>query len=285
MYAGLTLLLLWTIGMYLQGKTFLQSYPLPSNLAVDCKIENTTAVENENEIEGDNGCECDCECKDSEYLVHNSEFYVQTAKKFNPVTDKVTTHGYDLMYGKFLLPYYHQNPTMKMLEIGLGCDMSYGPGASVALHQDLFPKAELWEAEFDAKCVNKHRHGKLNDINVLTGDQMNDTVLDQWIEESGGNFDVVIDDGGHANCQIWHSFKKLWPTLKSGGLYFIEDMHVGRRPMYRKYQTETCDNNFIISEEIQDLVDVLMYRKHKRLFHSQVEYFFCQRDGCLIAKK
>ena len=61
-----------------------------------------------------------------------------------PITDKVTVHTYQQMYGKFLLsPYYHQFPTMKMLEIGLGCDMKYGPGASVALYKKLFPKAEL----------------------------------------------------------------------------------------------------------------------------------------------
>lgn len=38
-----------------------------------------------------------------------------------------------------------------------------------------------------------------------------DDVLDEWTLSSGGcRFDiVVIDDGGHQNCQIWHSFKKL----------------------------------------------------------------------------
>jgi len=174
---------------------------------------------------------------------------------------------------------------MKMLEIGLGCDMGYGPGASVALHKGIFPEAELWEAEFDAKCVNKHRDGKLKGINVVTGDQMDDTVLDQWVEESGGNFDVIIDDGGHQNCQIWHSFKKLWPALKSGGLYFIEDMQVGRWKKYRAKGTETCDDKFIMSEEIQDLVNVLIYRENNRKFHSQVEYFFCQAEACVIGKK
>ena len=91
------------------------------------------------------------------------------------------------MYGKFLLPYYHQFPTMKMLEIGLGCDMDHGPGASVAIYEKMFPKAELWEAEFDAACVkNGIEKGMLDGIKTLTGDQGNPAVLDQWIEESGG---------------------------------------------------------------------------------------------------
>ena len=85
---------------------------------------------------------------------------------------------------------------MKMFEIGLGCDMGYGPGASVALHKALFPQAELWEAEYDGKCVEKAKERQmLEGIQVVVGDQGNDTTLDSWINETGGEFDVVIDDG------------------------------------------------------------------------------------------
>ena len=64
------------------------------------------------------------------------EFY-DTAQSKDPVTDKVVAHQYDLMYGIFLLPLYHsfdhEARKFKFLEIGLGCDMNYGPGASVAV--------------------------------------------------------------------------------------------------------------------------------------------------------
>ena len=39
-------------------------------------------------------------------------------------TDKVTAHHYHHMYQKYLSPYRDRH--LKMLEIGLGCDMSYG---------------------------------------------------------------------------------------------------------------------------------------------------------------
>ena len=70
---------------------------------------------------------------------------------------------------------------MKMLEIGLGCMIEYGPGASVALHKKLFPQAEIWEAECNAKCVEEHRDKSLKDVNVLVGDQGDPAVLDEWI--------------------------------------------------------------------------------------------------------
>lgn len=117
-----------------------------------------------------------------QYLVKGEEIFLNTSKSMSPVTDKVTTHTYQIMYGRFLLPYYAQNPTMKMLEIGLGCDMNYGPGASTALWKKLFPKADLWEAEFNADCVEKHRAEKLKGFNVLIGDQGNETVLDSWVQ-------------------------------------------------------------------------------------------------------
>lgn len=215
-----------------------------------------------------------------DYLWNGKAIFKDTAKGLEPVTDKVTTHTYDIMYGKFLLPYYYQNPTMKMLEIGLGCNMNYGPGASVALYKKLFPRAELWEAEYDAACVEKHRHGELEGINLLTGDQGDDATLDGWIDESGGNFDVVIDDGGHHNCQIWTSFKKLWPTVKPGGLYFIEDLQVARE--YRGANTETCDSDLLVPDKLKEFLHGLLYDV-QRLW--DIEFLFCQSEGCVLGKK
>ena len=162
---------------------------------------------------------------DKKQMLPGEYHFITTAETFDPVTDKVTTHSFYTMYGRFLLPYYQRKPRMKMLEIGLGCDMNYGPGASVSLWKTLFPVAELWEAEYDGACVEKAvKEGKLDGLHPLVGDQGNNATLDSWIEKSGGQFDVVIDDGGHHNCQIKASFDKLWPQLLPGGLYFIEDI-------------------------------------------------------------
>ncbi len=45
------------------------------------------------------------------------------------------------------------------------------------------------------------------------------TVLNEWIEQSGGEFNVIIDDGGHTNSQIKTSFDVLFEKALLPGLF------------------------------------------------------------------
>ena len=108
------------------------------------------------------------------------------------VTDKVEAHSYHIMYGIFLLPLRHSPRPVKLLEIGLGCDMHYEPGASASLWPKLLPDAEIWMAEHDAACVQESmRRGWLPGIRTLTGDQSDPAVTARWLRESGGAFDAT----------------------------------------------------------------------------------------------
>jgi hypothetical protein len=169
---------------------------------------------------------------------HVSEFVDAAAHRlFNdwlglePVTDKVTTHGYELLYAQFLLPLYDSvqaaGERFKMLEIGMGCDMQRGkPGASAMLWSRLLPKADRWQAELDGRCARAL--GDRLPVNVLVGDQQDRNVVQGWVMTSGGHLHAVIDDGGHTNAQIKTSFDMLWPALRPGGVYIIEDLHASR---------------------------------------------------------
>jgi spermidine synthase len=152
------------------------------------------------------------------------------------VTDKVTTHQYDAMYSKYFEVQHRRHQKLKLLEIGLGCNMNYGPGASAHLWRKYLPAAEIWFAEFDKACVDKYK-STLDGIGiagVLTGDQSDMEVLAQWVEQSKGSFDVIIDDGGHTNDQIYNSFMHLFVhALKPGGIYFIEDLQVQQQRTWR----------------------------------------------------
>jgi hypothetical protein len=109
---------------------------------------------------------------------HNKHIdqFNQIGKNQTSPSDKVAGHTYGTMYGMFLMPMQSQlrrsGTRMKMFEIGLGCGMNYGPGASVALWRGVFTgnTVDLWEGEYDAECVAKSRkNGQLFGINTVTG--------------------------------------------------------------------------------------------------------------------
>lgn len=126
----------------------------------------------------------------------------------------------------------HYKKKLKFLEIGLGCNMGYGPGASVRMWKDIFKQkdVEIWEAELVKECVDEsHKKGMLDGINVLVGDQSNPEVLQEWIVQTNATkagFDLVIDDGGHRNDMMLLSLQAFFPVINPGGWYFIEDLEV-----------------------------------------------------------
>ena len=268
---------------------------------------------------------CHNSLHNSSHFPHNTnaeKFWVvakESAGGSSP-TDKITTHSYHKMYGIFLVPLASgiHDKKIKLLEVGMGCNRHNGLfGKSVMVWMRLFgSNGDIWMAEFDEQCVRElKRLGRLNDINVLVGSQGNLTVVERWVNESGGNFDVIIDDGGHHNNEIWTTFNVLFfKALVPGGLYFIEDLQVGRI-----YGEENCG---VISDIIQAWIDQLLIpdlyslqaskarrsdpfarisatqsknppahatraaeMRNKYPLPDSIDWIFCQAEACVIAKK
>lgn len=229
------------------------------------------------------------------YMFDGEKTFKETALANTPTTDKVTNHSYQKMYGKVLLPliekFWVNKKKLKFLEIGLGCDMNYGPGASVKVWKQIFEgrDVDIWEAEFDADCVKKAKaEGKLEGINTLTGDQADPEVLKRWIDESGGKFDVIIDDGGHKNDQVLNSFHALWPQLNADGNYFIEDLQVAYNPKY------IVPNVPAVTKVLQAWVEVLhvgsVHEHHRRIISAYplpegVDSITCLKQSCVLHKQ
>ena len=244
-------------------------------------------------------CALLCHCQQNlrtDFMFDGEKTFRTMARANNPTTDKVTDHSYQKMYGHFLLPmlekFKFENKTMKFLEIGLGCGMSYGPGASVKVWKDIFAghDVDLWEAEFDAACVKKSKsEGKLDGIKVVTGDQSDPAVLQRWVKESGGKFDVIIDDGGHISKQVLSSFKALWPQVNPGGNYFIEDLQVAYSPFWAPPGFPA------VTKVMQAWVEVLHVGPNKAMEHHKhilseyplpegLDMIVCQREACVLHK-
>mmetsp|Transcript_21108 Transcript_21108/g.30513 ORF Transcript_21108/g.30513 Transcript_21108/m.30513 type:complete len:289 (-) Transcript_21108:147-1013(-) len=223
-------------------------------------------------------------------------------------TDKITGeevltgHTYHVMYGMFLVPLAEQLrkgkiENIKLFELGLGCAMLYGTGKSVVLWQRLFgDNFELWEADIDKRCVekweNEHQH---DNVHVLHGDASSTSDLSRWLELSGGNFDVIIDDASHQNHQMKVSFDYLFDRgLNPGGLYFIEDISFSRSdPLPWGISNRGEPFAEIIQTWIEQLLvpeyyisnnDVIMERRKRHPIPNNVKWIFCQHEACVIAK-
>jgi hypothetical protein len=133
------------------------------------------------------------------------------------------------MYQKYLGPIRTQ--PIKMLEIGLGCDMNYGPGKSYYTWLDWLPNVDLYFIEYDALCVKKWVN-KTDKATVVAGDQADVSFLNEFMNKYGRDFDVIIDDGGHTMTQQKTSLNTLYEALKLGGIYFCEDLQTSYMEQY-----------------------------------------------------
>ena len=61
-----------------------------------------------------------------------------------------------------------------------------------------------------------------NRIKIFKGSQIDIEFLNEIIKEIG-ELDIIIDDGSHINEHVIGSFNILFPKLKDGGIYVIED--------------------------------------------------------------
>jgi len=129
-------------------------------------------------------------------------------------TDKSSAiHNYTKVYSHYFNSIKDKN--FKFLEVGIY------KGNSVKFWEKYFTKADL--NFIDITSENLEYTSERSKYFYL--DQSNKLQLTDFIKESGSNFDIIIEDGGHTMEQQLVSFAMLFPTVKSGGLYIVEDLH------------------------------------------------------------
>jgi hypothetical protein len=122
-------------------------------------------------------------------------------------------HNYTDVYARYF--YHLKELPIKFLEIGID------KGASVKLWEEYFKNADLNFMDITFQNIQYFSQRS----HYYLCNQENVQELQRFIQTTGGDFDVIIDDGGHTMNQQITSFCTLFPHLRSGGLYFIEDLH------------------------------------------------------------
>jgi hypothetical protein len=118
---------------------------------------------------------------------------------------------------------------VKILEIGVETGKShrmwleYFPNATI-YGFDIFNELDRsnYVAEF-YRLQQTCRH--LDRSVIFKGSQESEEDLKQFINLYGGDFDIIIDDGGHTMRQQQVSLKYLFDQVKPGGYYVVEDLH------------------------------------------------------------
>ena len=123
------------------------------------------------------------------------------------------------VYEKFFSP-FREKPA-RLLEIGVF------KGGSIDLWKNYFKELFYIGVDIDPNCKKYEEPG----VNIEIGDQENTEFLHTVVEKYAP-FDIVLDDGGHYMKQQMVSFEALWPHVKEGGLYVIEDTHTSYDKKY-----------------------------------------------------
>ncbi|HWH94957.1 MAG TPA: class I SAM-dependent methyltransferase [Baekduia sp.] len=160
-------------------------------------------------------------------------------------TDKGTT--YTQAYHRLLG--HVRDQRLRVLEIGL-----YN-GGSLRMWRDYLPNATLHGIDIEPRALAYQ--DEIPNAQVRLVDQGDAAALDRFVAELGGNYDFILDDGGHTMVQQIVSFEVLWPQVMPGGVYAVEDLGTS---YFKEYGGEDLGHPATAVAYVKDLVDAVNRR-------------------------
>ncbi len=118
-------------------------------------------------------------------------------------------------YERIFAPY--RSLPVSILEVGVQ------NGGSLEVWTEYFTNASIIVGcDINPKCSNLVYESPK--VRIVIGDVNNQTTQAQ-IKEHSESFDIVMDDGSHNSSDIIETFCELFPRVKDGGIYIVEDLH------------------------------------------------------------
>lgn len=179
-------------------------------------------------------------------------------------TDKWGNHWYLQHYQKHFES--RRSKRLNLLEIGIGgySDAAKG-GNSLRTWKAYFPNARIFGIDIHDKCgVDEER------IRTFQGSQIDEAFLRRVVEQING-VDIVIDDGSHVNSHVIRTFEILFPYLRRGGIYAIEDTQTSYWPGFGG-SSEELGNRETIMGYFGILVHSLNHQEILRKGYLPTEY-------------
>ena len=139
-------------------------------------------------------------------------------------------HNYTEIYERLFFPW--KDEPLKILEIGIA------GGGSLKMWQTYFPKARIFAVDILPKTEFDNDR-----VTTVVADQADRDQLQAALDVSGGDIDVLIDDGGHSMEQQQVSLGFLFRHVKPGGYYVIEDVHTSLPALWQGYGVDRGGGN------------------------------------------
>ena len=149
-------------------------------------------------------------------------------------SDKGSQHGDRHRYAQLYDVLFHdrRESLEKMVELGLARG---GPEAlqggvierrcdspSIAMWAEYFPAARI--IGFDISDFS-HLEARHQRFSFIRGDCGSAADLRRLAGHVGNDVDLIVDDASHASFHQQLALRELFPALRRGGLYIIEDLH------------------------------------------------------------
>ena len=144
-------------------------------------------------------------------MIVANNYLEELGEKYKP-TKRI--HNYLKHYWRHFGDIRHD--TRNFLEVGVQT------GASLRMWADFFPNATIYGVDIDEEC--KKLEAERTKIYIASSTDA--AAMQALARDAGGTFDVIMDDGSHFYRDQIETFKILFPYIKNGGFYAVEDLGV-----------------------------------------------------------
>ena len=184
------------------------------------------------------GEECKFQDAISTSIPHGWQGWAQETLDFtnfaHRCTDKTTSHRYASLYARILFPFRYsetgrgdstepasgqqpaQQRKLRMLEMGLGCNMANCVAGGFRLFRNYLPRVEYFALEYNFSLCEE-RFGESN-ITVEEAAYLRDHVCRDDTDlltrcgDQFGPFDIIIDDASHQQQDMITALSFLFPS-------------------------------------------------------------------------
>jgi hypothetical protein len=157
-------------------------------------------------------------------------------------TDKGTMSSYDKSFvGHGYSKYYEFMTKDIRFDKNVVLELGVYSGGSLKMWSEWFPNSTIYGYDINDPIFKNE--SRIKDFKI---DATSRQAIDMTKKISPN---IIIDDASHRMDSHVITFENLWPFLKSGGLYIIEDLHTcyikprvyGGSPTHNSNKVRTCE--------------------------------------------